>query len=118
MADIQLDAKTFRRFRKRHKFATPELAEQAALVERDLELLPQLGPNNPDMRATIKQRLAVFADAMAAAVAAISLGRKFIGIERKPQFFDAACRRIAEEVGRPRLPFDDPPVAPTQEALL
>lgn len=38
-------------------------------------------------------------------VAAVSHGRQFIGIEREPQYFDAACRRISEEVNRPRLPF-------------
>ncbi len=41
-------------------------------------------------------------------VAAVSLGRKFIGIEIEPKYFDIACRRISEEVARPRLPLAEP----------
>jgi len=29
-------------------------------------------------------------------VAAVKLGRKFIGIEREPKYFEIACRRIEE----------------------
>jgi site-specific DNA-methyltransferase (adenine-specific) len=36
-------------------------------------------------------------------VAAVSLGRKFIGIEIEPQYFDIACRRISKELSQPRL---------------
>jgi len=36
-------------------------------------------------------------------VAAVSLGRKFIGIERSEKYFDAACRRITEQSGRPDM---------------
>ena len=50
-------------------------------------------------------------------VAAVSLGRKFIGIEIEPKYFDIACRRISDELSRPRLAFDPPP-QPKQEALL
>lgn len=50
-------------------------------------------------------------------VACVQLGRKFIGIELDPGYFDIACRRIADEVARPRLAFDKPP-EPKQEALL
>jgi site-specific DNA-methyltransferase (adenine-specific) len=34
-------------------------------------------------------------------VAAVKLGRKFVGIESEPQFFDSACRRIADALGHP-----------------
>jgi len=37
--------------------------------------------------------------------AAVSLGRKFIGIETNPDYFDIACRRIEEACHQPRLPF-------------
>jgi len=40
-------------------------------------------------------------------VAAARLGRPFIGIERKRQFFETACRRIEEAYRQPRL-FDEP----------
>lgn len=50
-------------------------------------------------------------------VACIALGRKFIGIEIEPKYFDVACRRVEEAWKQPRL-FDEPkPPAPTQGAL-
>lgn len=49
-------------------------------------------------------------------VACVNLGRKFIGIEREPKYFDIACKRIAETYKQPRL-FDDPPPKPVQEVL-
>jgi len=49
-------------------------------------------------------------------VACVQLGRKFIGIEIEPKFFDIACRRISDEIKRPRLPFPDPPKQ-VQEAM-
>lgn len=36
-------------------------------------------------------------------VACARLGRRFIGIEIEPKYFDIACRRIANEISRPRL---------------
>ena len=39
-------------------------------------------------------------------VAAVQMGRKFIGIEREPKYFDIARRRIEEAYMQPRL-FDD-----------
>ena len=50
-------------------------------------------------------------------VAALQLGRRFIGIEREPQYFDAARRRIAEAHAQPRL-FSEPEPKPVQGALL
>jgi site-specific DNA-methyltransferase (adenine-specific)/modification methylase len=47
-------------------------------------------------------------------VAAIKLGRKFIGIEIEPKYFDIACRRIEEAWKQPRL-FEEP--APKAEQL-
>lgn len=51
-------------------------------------------------------------------VAAVQMGRQFIGIEIEPKYFDIACKRIADEARRPRLPLDVPPPPPRQEALL
>ncbi len=50
-------------------------------------------------------------------VAAIKLGRRFIGIEIEPAYFDIACRRI-EEASRQADLFINRPSAPKQEALL
>lgn len=49
-------------------------------------------------------------------VAAIKLGRKFIGIEIEPKYFDIACRRIEEVTRQPDMFIEQPP-APKQEAL-
>ena len=49
-------------------------------------------------------------------VACVNLGRKFIGIERAPKYFDIACKRIAEAYKQPRL-FDEPTPKPIQEVF-
>jgi DNA modification methylase len=43
-------------------------------------------------------------------VAAIQMGRKFIGIEREPKYFEIACRRI-EQASRQVDMFVDKPAA-------
>lgn len=50
-------------------------------------------------------------------VAAIQLGRKFIGIERKERYFDAACRRIEDARKQPDM-FIERPKPTKQEAML
>lgn len=50
-------------------------------------------------------------------VACVQLGRRFIGIEIDQSYFDIACRRIADELKRPRLPLAEPVAAPVQEAM-
>jgi DNA modification methylase len=49
-------------------------------------------------------------------VAAVKLGRKFIGIEIEPRYFDIAVRRISEALKQPDL-FIERPKPPTQEKL-
>ncbi|GJD41332.1 site-specific DNA-methyltransferase [Methylobacterium bullatum] len=50
-------------------------------------------------------------------VAAVKLGRRFVGCEVEPRFFDIACRRIADELRRPQL-FAEPVARQSQGALL
>lgn len=50
-------------------------------------------------------------------VAAIQLGRKFIGIERDERYFEIACRRIEQAVAQGQL-FAPEPVKQIQESLL
>ena len=45
-------------------------------------------------------------------VAAVQMGRKFIGIEREPKYFEIACRRI-EDAQRQESLFE--PEAPKAE---
>lgn len=42
-------------------------------------------------------------------VACANLGRKFIGIEIEPRYFDLACRRIRDAYAQPRLLLEEPP---------
>lgn len=50
-------------------------------------------------------------------VACAKLGRKFIGIEIEPRYFDIACRRIEEAYRQPRL-FAEPAPKAVQTSLL
>jgi len=50
-------------------------------------------------------------------VAAVKLGRRFIGIEREPKYFDIACRRISEALKQPDL-FIEPPKKAVQDTML
>ena len=50
-------------------------------------------------------------------VACVNLGRKFIGIEIEPRYFDIACHRISDALSRPRLALEFVP-QPKQEAML
>lgn len=50
-------------------------------------------------------------------VAAVKLGRKFIGIEIEPKYFDIACRRIADALKQPDM-FVAPPAPAKQEAFI
>lgn len=38
-------------------------------------------------------------------VAAVALGRRFVGVEIDPEFFDTACSRLANALARPELAF-------------
>lgn len=50
-------------------------------------------------------------------VACAKMGRKFIGIELEPKYFDIACKRIEDAYAQPDM-FVEPPKAFKQEAML
>jgi site-specific DNA-methyltransferase (adenine-specific)/modification methylase len=50
-------------------------------------------------------------------VAAVKLGRKFIGIEIEPKYFDIACRRIDEATRQPDLFIKGAPAPASQETF-
>lgn len=50
-------------------------------------------------------------------VACARLGRKFVGIEIEPAYFDIACQRLTKALQQPDM-FISPIPKPTQEALL
>lgn len=49
-------------------------------------------------------------------VACALTGRAFVGVERERQYFDVACRRIADAYSTPRL-FTEAPAAPEQGSI-
>lgn len=51
-------------------------------------------------------------------VACVKLGRKFIGIELEPRYFDIACKRIEEAYRQPDMFVQQPAAKPQQESLL
>ncbi len=50
-------------------------------------------------------------------IAAIQLGRKFIGIEKEPKYFDLACRRIEQAMAQGQL-FEPEQDKQTQQSLI
>ncbi len=50
-------------------------------------------------------------------VAAVKLGRRFVGIEIDPGHFDAACTRLSAALAEPRL-FDEPAAAPLKQTSM
>jgi DNA modification methylase len=50
-------------------------------------------------------------------VACVKLGRKFIGIEIEPKYFDIACKRIGDALKQPYF-FVEKPKPAKQEALI
>lgn len=59
-----------------------------------------------------------FAGSGTTGVACARLGRRFTGVEIEPKHFDTACRRIADELSRPRLKLDSGHRSGKREALL
>lgn len=57
-----------------------------------------------------------FAGSGTTGVACANLGRRFLGIERDPKWFDLACRRIEAAYRQPRL-FDEPAPKPVQASM-
>ena len=51
-------------------------------------------------------------------VACVKLGRKFIGIELDPGYFDTACKRIREAYNQPDLFIEQDKAAPAQQLNL
>jgi site-specific DNA-methyltransferase (adenine-specific) len=51
-------------------------------------------------------------------VACVKLGRKFIGIEREPDYFEIACSRIKKAYAQPDFFVAPPTEKPKQEAML
>lgn len=51
-------------------------------------------------------------------VACIKMGRKFIGIEREPEYFEIACKRIRDAYAQPDMFINPPKPKFTQDAFI
>jgi site-specific DNA-methyltransferase (adenine-specific) len=80
---------------------------------KPVDLMARMIRNSTDITSTI---LDPFMGSGTTGVAAVKLGRKFIGIEIEPKYFDIACRRIGEALKQPDM-FIERPKAAKQEAL-
>jgi len=72
------------------------------------------------IKASTNQKMTVidpFMGSGTTGVAAIQMGRKFIGIEREPKYFEIACKRIEQAIATPQL-FEYEPVKQTQMGLV
>lgn len=91
-----------------------ELIGDCRLILGDCrEILPTLPKVDACVTDTI---LDPFMGSGSTGVAAVKLGRKFIGIEREPKYFDIACRRIEAAYAQPDM-FVARPSEPKSEQI-
>jgi len=84
-------------------------------TEKPLPLMTWCIKQLPDTAQTI---LDPFMGSGTTGVACVKMGRKFIGIEREPKYFEIACRRIREAYAQPDFFVAQPEPKQTQESLL
>lgn len=82
-------------------------------TQKPVELMKWCIKHLPDAAQTV---LDPFMGSGTTGVAAVKLGRKFIGIEIDPGYFDIACRRISEALKQPDM-FIERPAPAKQEVL-
>ena len=94
-------------------FSVPPTAGAAGRhpTEKPLQLMVALAETVTQDNTSI---LDPFMGSGTTGVAAIGLGRKFIGIEREPKYFDIACKRIEQAVSQGQL---FAPAAPKSEQM-
>jgi DNA modification methylase len=84
-----------------------------------LDVLPTLEAGSVDAVVTDTAFLSVldpFMGSGTTGVACVRTGRKFIGIEKEPKYFDIAVKRIEAELSRMPL-FEDAPAVVQKELL-
>ena len=98
----------------RHAVWSHPIAHGNHPTENPVQLLVQWVMDFTDVGETI---LDPFMGSGTTGVAAIQLGRKFIGIEREPKYFDIACQRIEQAVAQGQL-FIPERIKQIQESLM
>jgi site-specific DNA-methyltransferase (adenine-specific)/modification methylase len=112
MADVEMAWTNLDRPAKR--FRSPVgIHEWGHPTEKPLALMSWCLEQIPPPAETI---LDPFMGSGTTGVAAVKLGRRFIGVEIEPKYFDIACRRIEEATRQPDMFVAPAPVA-KQEAL-
>ena len=96
------------------RYNTVPSANRNHPTEKPIALFEYLIEKASDVDATI---LDPFMGSGTTGVAAAKTGRKFVGCEVDPIYFDTACRRIEEAYRQPRL-FAEPVVKHEQPSLL
>lgn len=86
--------------------------EKEHTTGKPVELMTELIRTRDDWQSVLDP----FAGSGTTGVAAVKLGRRFVGIEIEPRYFDIACRRI-EEASKQADLFIEPAPAPKQAAL-
>lgn len=80
-------------------------------TQKPLEVMMKCIEQLPDNALTI---LDPFMGSGTTGVAAVKMGRRFMGIEIEPKYFEIACRRISEALRQPDM-FIERPTSPKQE---
>lgn len=80
--------------------AVPNARDEGHPTVKPVELMAHFIRNSSDFGQTV---LDPFMGIASTGSAAVSLGRKFIGIEIEPKYFDIACRRVSDALARPTL---------------
>lgn len=83
----------------------PGVVEKSHPTEKPVGVIEPLLVNSSDKSDRI---LDPFMGSGTTGVACVRLGRKFIGIEKEPKYFDIAVKRIEAELNRAPL-FEEPP---------
>lgn len=99
---------------KRALWTTPAVHSNGHPTPKPVDLMAEWIEDFTDKGETV---LDPFCGSGTTGVAAAELGRKFIGIERVPAYFDIACRRISEALRQPDL-FIEKPKPAKQESFL
>jgi site-specific DNA-methyltransferase (adenine-specific) len=106
------DCKTGEQFTDVWNFAAPS-GNHGHPTEKPMPLMAYI------VRLSVRQSgvcLDPFMGSGTTGVAAIQLGRSFIGIEREPKYFEIACQRIEQAVAQGQL-FTPEPAKQKQEAM-
>lgn len=91
-------AKTIRNPGSGQFFACAHPSPREHDSEKPTELMARYVENSTDTTQTV---LDPFMGSGTTGVAAVKLGREFIGIEIEPKYFDIACRRVSEAIKQP-----------------